>query len=120
MKVPKEAKQRAEKLREIIEKHSHLYYVLDKPEIEDSAYDSLMEELIKLEEKFPELKTETSPTQRVGGEPVKEFKKVAHKIPQWSFNDAFSPEDMIDFDKRVKNFLRKETGKEMNPAYTCE
>ena len=120
MKAPIEIKERAEKLRKIIEKHSHLYYVLDKPEIEDTAYDSLIEELRKLEEEFPEIKTETSPTQRVGGEPLKEFKKVKHAVAQWSFNDAFSKEDMVDFDKRVKNFLRKEFGKEISPTYTCE
>jgi DNA ligase (NAD+) len=115
-----EAKERIEKLRKTIEKHSYLYYVKDAPEIEDSAYDSLMEELRSLEEKYPELKTSDSPTLRVGGEPIKEFKKIKHKVPQWSFNDAFSPEDMLDFDKRVKNFLRKETGKDISPSYTCE
>lgn len=115
-----EAKQRAEKLRKIIEKHSHLYYVLDKPEIEDSAYDSLIEELRKLEDEYPELKTNTSPTERVGGKPLDEFEKIKHKVPQWSFNDAFSEEDMIDFDKRVKNFLKKGIGKEVEPTYTCE
>lgn len=120
MKVPNEIVKRAENLRKIIEKHNHLYYVMDTPEIEDSAYDSLVEELRKLEEEYPSLKTETSPTQRVGGEPLKEFKKVKHKVPQWSFNDAFSEEDMFDFDKRVKNFLRKETGGEVSPTYTCE
>lgn len=116
----KEAKERIENLQKIIEKHSYLYYVKDAPEIEDTAYDSLVEELRKLEEEFPSLKTETSPTQRVGGEPLKEFKKVKHAVPQWSFNDAFSEEDMIAFDKRVRNFLRKETGKDAGFAYTCE
>jgi DNA ligase (NAD+) len=119
MKIPSEITKRAENLRKIIEKHSHLYYVLDKPEIEDSAYDSLIEELRKLEEEFPELKTETSPTQRVGGEPLKEFQKVKHQVAQWSFNDAFSEEDMFDFDERVGNFLRKAGIKE-KPTYTCE
>ena len=109
-------KQRVENLHKIIEKHNHLYYVLDKPEIEDSAYDSLIKELIELEEKYPELITSDSPTQRVGGEPLKEFKKVEHKISQWSFNDAFSEEDMLDFDKRVKRFLKNEK----NIEYTCE
>lgn len=116
MKVPPEAKKRAEDLRKVIEKHSYLYYVKDAPEIEDSVYDSLVLELGELEEKFPELKNEASPTQRVGGEPLKEFKKVRHTVPQWSFNDAFSPEDMMDFDKRVKRML----GGAINPTYTCE
>ncbi len=116
----KKLKKRAENLRKIIEKHSYLYYVVDKPKIEDSVYDSLVEELIKLEEKFPVLKTATSPTQRVGGEPLKKFKKVKHKIPQWSFNDAFNEEDMFKFDERVKKMLEKEFGKKISLAYVCE
>jgi DNA ligase (NAD+) len=116
-----EAKQRIEKLRKTVERHSYLYYVKDTPEIEDTAYDSLMEELNQLEEAFPFLKSETSPTQRVGGEPIKEFKKVKHKISQWSFNDAFSEEDIRNFDKRVKKFLKSSVSSadEVNPQYTC-
>ncbi len=118
----KEAKKRAENLRKTIEKHSYLYYVLDAPEIGDTAYDSLVAELIRLEENFPELKTPDSPTQRVGGEPLKAFQKVKHIVPQWSFNDAFSEEDMEDFDKRVKRFLKTSVSStdEVNPDYTCE
>ena len=115
-----DAKERIEKLRKTIERHSFLYYVKDAPEIEDTAYDSLLEELRKLEEEFPELKTGNSPTQRVGDEPIKEFKKVPHKVTQWSFNDAFSEEDMKDFDERVKRMLEKESGQKINPTYTCE
>mgnify|MGYP001601714146 FL=1 len=116
MKIPDKIRKRAENLRKIIEKHNHLYYVLDKPEINDTAYDSLVEELRKLEEEFSSLKSETSPTQRVGGEPLKEFKKIKHQVSQWSFNDAFSEEDMFDFNKRVNRFL----GKNIIPTYTCE
>jgi len=118
-----EAKKRTEKLRETINHHNYLYYVKDAPEIEDSAYDSLIEELRLLEKQYPELITEDSPTQRVGGEPVKEFKKVRHTVVQWSFNDAFSPEDMLDFDKRVKRFLKAEPSKSFQGSaleYTCE
>ncbi|OHB15306.1 MAG: hypothetical protein A2431_01480 [Candidatus Zambryskibacteria bacterium RIFOXYC1_FULL_39_10] len=116
MKIPEDTLKRIEKLRAIIERHSHLYYVKDAPEIEDSAYDSLIEELRLLEEEYPELISPESPTQRVGGESIKEFKKVTHQVAQWSFNDAFSPEDMQDFDKRVKKML----GGNINPTYTCE
>jgi len=115
-----EAKERIGKLRKTIERHNHLYYVMDSPEIDDSAYDSLIDELRKLEEEFPDLQDPNSPTQRVGGAPLKEFKKVRHAVAQWSFNDAFSEQDMLDFDKRVKNFLRKDAGEEINPTYTCE
>ena len=116
MKIPEDTLKRIDKLRAIIERHSHLYYVKDAPEIEDSAYDSLIEELRLLEEEYPELISPESPTQRVGGESIKEFKKVTHQVAQWSFNDAFSPEDMQDFDKRVKKML----GGNINPTYTCE
>jgi DNA ligase (NAD+) len=120
MKIPEETKKRAEGLRKTIERHNHLYYVLDKPEIEDTAYDSLVEELSKLEEEFPILKNEASPTQRVGGFPIDEFKKINHKVPQWSFNDAFTEDDMIDFEKRIERMLEKETGKKTIPSYICE
>jgi DNA ligase (NAD+) len=120
MKTPVEIKKRAENLRKIIEKHSYLYYVKDTPEIDDSAYDSLVAELIKLEERYPDLKTTASPTQRVGGEPIKAFKKVPHQVAQWSFNDAFSEEDVFKFDERVKNFIRKDIGPNVSYTYTCE
>lgn len=115
-----EAKKRIAKLRAAINRHNYLYYVKDAPEIDDAAYDSLMIELRALEEKYPEFQDPMSPTQRVGGEPIAEFKKVEHKVPQWSFNDAFSEEEMLAFDQRVKNLLRKKTGKNIEPTYTCE
>ncbi len=76
--IPKQARERAEKLREIINRHNYLYHTLDKPEIEDSAYDALVRELEDLEKEYPELVTPDSPTQRVGGAPLDEFKKVPH------------------------------------------
>jgi len=120
MEIPDKIKKRVENLREIIEKHNYLYYVMDTPEIEDTAYDSLVLDLQKLEKEYPSLKTETSPTQRVGGEPLKEFKKVRHQVSQWSFNDAFSEEDMRDFDERVKRMLEKESNRKIKPTYACE
>ncbi|HEY4516075.1 MAG TPA: NAD-dependent DNA ligase LigA [Candidatus Paceibacterota bacterium] len=127
MAVSREIKERGESLRKIIEKHNHLYYVLDKPEIEDSAYDSLLEELRRLEEEYPALRTKDSPTEKVGGKPVEQFKKIVHKVSQWSFNDAFTEEDMRAFDERVKNFLarrslteKKSEGGFANIEYTCE
>ena len=111
----KEAKERLEKLRALVERHRRLYYVLDAPEIADSAYDELEDELRRIEERYPELKAAHSPTQRVGGEPMAAFKKVPHKVAQWSFSDAFSEEDMRDFDKRV----RKAAGAE-KVEYACE
>ena len=110
-----EAKKRINKLRELLNYHRHLYHVEDSPEISDTAYDSLEEELRLLEEQFPDLVTVDSPTQRVSGKPLDKFEKVRHAVEQWSFNDAFSPEDMRAFDERVKRMLGKE-----KPTYVCE
>lgn len=114
-KAPKSVIDRIKKLRETINRHSHLYHALDKPEIADTAYDELEQDLILLETEYPSLKTVDSPTQRVGGKPLKEFKKVKHKFPQWSFNDTFTPEGAREFDSRVKRFLKGEI-----PTYICE
>jgi DNA ligase (NAD+) len=118
--IPHEIRQRVEKLRKTIDRHRYLMHVLDKQEISPEALDSLKDELVKLEREYPELITPDSPTQRVAGEPLKAFKKVVHKVAQWSFNDAFTEEDMRDFDTRVKKVLKTELGKDTNPTYTCE
>jgi len=109
-------KNRIEKLKKEIDHHRYLYHVLDKVEISDAALDSLKHELYELETQNPEFITPDSPTQRVGGKPLKEFKKVSHTVPQWSFNDAFNEEEIRDFDKRVKRFLAD--GGEPNDART--
>lgn len=116
MKASAEVRKRVEKLREAIEKYRYEYHVLDKEDIPATALDTLKKELADLEETYPELITSDSPTQRVAGEPLPQFKKVPHKISQWSFNDAFSEEDIIAFDDRVKRFLK--TNKTVD--YTCE
>ena len=117
--VPKEARDRAENLRKTIERHRYLYHVRDKEEITGAALDSLKDELVKLEAQYPSLVVPDSPTQRVAGEPLPEFVKVKHRVPQWSFNDAFSPEDLFAFDERVKRFLEK-AGITETPTYVCE
>ena len=118
--VPQEIKIRAEKLRQTIERYRYLYHVEDKEEIPASALDSLKDELVKLEEQYPALRTPDSPTQRVAGKPLPSFKKVRHTVPQWSFNDAFTENDARDFDTRVRKFLRERLGKETAPTYACE
>src|SRR3989338_9904697 len=100
-----EAKQRIEKLKKTINYHRHLYHVLDKQEISDAALDSLKKELFDLEQEHPDLITKDSPTQRVGGEPLKEFKKVKHPSRMLSFNDAFSKEDMQNWLDRISKLL---------------
>jgi DNA ligase (NAD+) len=100
-------KDRAAKLRQLIDEHRYRYHVLDDPTISDTIYTSLMHELSEIEKKYPELKTPDSPTQKVGGEPLDKFAKVIHEVAQWSFNDAFCEQDIIDFDERVKKMLGK-------------
>jgi DNA ligase (NAD+) len=101
----KTAAKKIEKLREEIRHHDHLYYVLDKPEISDQAYDKLYKELAGLEQEYPELVTADSPTQRVGGEPLKGFKTVIHKTPLLSLDKANTEEELLAFDTRVKEAL---------------
>ncbi|OGZ93448.1 MAG: hypothetical protein A2528_02340 [Candidatus Staskawiczbacteria bacterium RIFOXYD2_FULL_37_9] len=100
-----EIKNRIEKLKKLINHHRHLYHVLDKQEISDAVLDSLKKELFDLEQKYPEFITEDSPTQRVGGKPLKEFKKIKHPQRMLSFNDAFSKEDMQDWLNRILKLL---------------
>ena len=117
----KEAKARYEKLKEAINHYRRQYHVFDREEIPEAARDSLMHELAELEREHPELISKDSPTQRVAGEPLPQFKKVAHTVPQWSFNDAFSPQDIFDFDARVKRMLRaKFPEAERGVSYDCE
>lgn len=119
--IPEQVKERLAKLKLAIEKHRYQYHVLDKQDISESALDSLKHELVQIETEYPELITPDSPSQRVAGKPLDEFKKVTHKVSQWSFNDAFSPEDMVAFDARVKRFLSQDTSSEKSaPSYVCE
>ncbi len=116
-----EAKDRIEKLKKEVNYYRYLYHVLDKVEISDAALDSLKHELYELEQKNPEFITPDSPTQRIGGAPLDKFTKVAHTVPQWSFNDAFAPDEMRDFDGRVRRFLREAgAGENIVPEYTAE
>ncbi|HQT82533.1 MAG TPA: NAD-dependent DNA ligase LigA [Candidatus Paceibacterota bacterium] len=100
--APRNATERAEKLRELLAYHAHRYYTLDAPELSDSAYDALQRELRALEERYPELIRADAVTQRVVGEALPALKKVRHTVPQWSFNDAFDPEELRAFDERVR------------------
>ncbi|MCL5006620.1 MAG: NAD-dependent DNA ligase LigA [Patescibacteria group bacterium] len=101
----KEAKERAENLRREINRYRYAYHVLDKSLISDAALDSLKKELFDLETKYPQLVTPDSPTQRIGGKPLREFKKVRHIEPMLSFNDAFSREDVQSWLERLENYL---------------
>lgn len=118
--IPQSELERHKKLVEVIDRHRYLYHVLDQSDMSDEAYDSLMEELRLLEEKYPELITPTSPTQRVGGSPLKEFKKVEHEVKQWSFDDIFDFTDLQKWEEKTKRFMDKEEVGQEKLEYCCE
>ena len=93
--------ERIQELREQINHHDYLYYVLDNPEVSDAEYDRLFDQLVELEEKYPELVTSDSPTQRVGATPLEAFKSVRHSLPMLSLNKATSETGFLDFHRRV-------------------
>jgi len=98
---PVKAAERIEELRAELRRHEHLYYVMDAPVISDAEYDALMNELKKLEAEHPELLTSDSPSQRVGGKPAEGFKKARHSRPMLSLDNAYSEEDLAEWDRRV-------------------
>lgn len=100
-----EVKERYTKLKAAIQHYRRMYHVYDKEEIPEAARDSLMRELAQIEQAHPELIESDSPTQRVAGEPLPQFKKVKHQVAQWSYNDAFTEDDIHAFDARVKKIL---------------
>ncbi|MBQ2946475.1 MAG: NAD-dependent DNA ligase LigA [Bacilli bacterium] len=106
-------KKRIDELVKILNKSSYEYYTLDNPSITDQEYDSLMDELIKLETNNPSLVRVDSPTVRIGGEVISEFKKVTHQVPMMSLGDIFNEEELIDFDEKIKKVVS-------NPEYVCE
>ncbi|HPY38410.1 MAG TPA: NAD-dependent DNA ligase LigA [Bacilli bacterium] len=98
-------KDRVIELTKLLEQYNHEYYVLDNPSVSDAEYDRLINELILLEEKYPELKSPFSPTQRVGGKVLSEFEKITHKRSMLSLANAFNEQDVRDFDRKVKEAL---------------
>ena len=108
-----DAKQRMEEIESLLNKYNYEYYVLDNPSVEDSEYDRLMQELLTLEEKYPNLKSNTSPTSRVGSEVVTSFNKIVHQRPMLSLGNVFNEDEIIKFDERIKK-------EGFNPEYVCE
>lgn len=100
--------ERVSDLRALIEHHNYRYYVLDDPEVSDAEYDRLMKELTALETEYPELASAESPTQRVGGTPSEGFETVTHPVHLLSLANAYSAEELREFDARVKRFLEIE------------
>lgn len=110
----KQAEERVEKLRQLLDKYGYYYYVKDDPIVPDAEYDERLQELIQLENDFPDLQAPDSPTVRVGGAPLEGFRKVQHRIPMLSLGNVFNEQDVRDFDRRV----RQVTGD--NVEYVCE
>lgn len=115
-RVNPEIIKRIEELREFIRRYDYEYYVLNEPSVHDREYDSLMDELISLEEQYPFLVTPDSPTQRVGGEPIKEFPIIFHDIPMLSLSNTYSEDELHDFHRRVRDLVS--SNEEIN--YTTE
>ena len=104
---------RMDELIEIINKANIDYYINDKPTISDQEYDRYMEELLRLEEKYPSLKRGNSPTSRVGSEVISSFVKVTHEKPMLSLGDIFNEDEIVGFDERIKKTIK-------NPKYVAE
>jgi DNA ligase (NAD+) len=113
--IPQKILSRVEALRKELHEHDYRYYVLAEPTISDEAYDKLMRELQDLELQYPELQSPDSPTQRVGGQPTKEFAPVAHNPPMLSLANSYSEEEIREFDERVRKNLNNE-----QPRYVAE
>ncbi|MBL4585302.1 MAG: hypothetical protein JKX83_11890, partial [Pseudomonadales bacterium] len=99
------AQQRVAELRDQIDHHNYLYYVLDKIEVPDAEYDRLMQELLALEEQHPALVTAESATQRIGAQPLSAFSEVQHEQPMLSLGNVFTEQELVDFDRRVQDRL---------------
>lgn len=108
------AEKRVRELHTLLNKYGYEYYVLDSPSVPDAEYDRLLQELISLEKKYPQLKTPHSPTQRVGGEVLDAFEKVTHPTPMLSLANAFNEADLLDFDRKVRQAIGD------NYSYVCE
>ena len=116
MKDSPKIKERVLELHKLINLHSHNYHSLDEPSIEDHQYDTLFNELLDLEAKFPKYQFSYSPSQRVGGKPLDGFKKIEHLTPMLSLDNAFNDDDMEDFNKRILERLLVEG----NISFSCE
>ena len=108
------AEKRVKELHHLLNQYGYEYYVLDNPSVPDAEYDALLHELIRLEEQFPSLKTNDSPSQRIGGEILDMFSKVQHQKPMLSLGNAFNEADLRDFDRKVRAVIGDDF------SYVCE
>lgn len=114
-----EAHKRMLQLEREIQRHGELYYTHDTPEISDEAYDALVRELQTLEAQFPNLKSKTTPTEKVGGIVLDHFEKVQHQVPQWSYDNIFSFEELQAWEEKIKRMIAKEPGLEKEKLDYC-
>ena len=116
------AEKRIQELSQLLDEHNYKYYVLDQPNISDYEFDKLLEELIVLETNHPEFLKTSSPSQRVGGKITKEFESVVHKYPMLSLSNSYNEEDILDFDRRVKEGLglKNDLFGSTEMEYVCE
>ncbi|MBU9710233.1 NAD-dependent DNA ligase LigA [Evansella tamaricis] len=112
--MTKDVKVKLDQLTDLLNEYAYSYYVLDQPKVSDAEYDQLLRELVSLEENYPEYKREDSPSERIGGNTLDQFRKVQHTIPMLSLSNAFNGDDLRDFDRRVRQGLGHE------PTYSCE
>ena len=114
--IPTDVVKRVTKLRTEINEHNYRYYILDEPSIPDAEYDRLLRELQAIEAEYPQLITPDSPTQRVGSSPTKHFQEVTHDVPMLSLDNAFTEEELLAFERRIKDRLHSEAAIE----FACE
>jgi DNA ligase (NAD+) len=107
-RIKPEMVSRVKKIRQSLHRHNYRYYVLDDPEISDAEYDKMMRELVGLEADWPELASPDSPSVRVGAPPLSKFETISHSVPMLSLDNGFHDSEIIDFDRRVKKFLKGE------------
>ncbi len=109
-----------EDLKKTLARHNYAYYVLDKPDISDAQYDELYQQLLQIEKDYPELITADSPSQRVGDQPLGHFQSVKHAVPMYSLENAFNQDDLMDFDRKVRDKLFTASANEGLVAYAAE
>lgn len=116
--MKEKSEKRILELRELLNDYSYCYYVLDQPKVPDAEYDRLFRELQNLESQYPELITADSPTQRVGAKPATSFQQIRHLMPMLSLDNAFTFDDVLNFDRRIRE--RLENKDEVTVEYVCE
>ncbi|HCM04380.1 MAG TPA: DNA ligase, partial [Oceanospirillales bacterium] len=120
MTITADIQKRISILREQLNSYSHQYYILDAPSVPDAEYDRLYRELETLEKEYPETITADSPTQKVGAEPLSSFSQITHEMPMLSLDNAMNEDELIDFERKVKDRLKDRLNSDEQIEYACE